>query len=401
MKNAIAAIIIAAALLTGCATPVPGPTETPTHAVVPPTATPTLPSETPTTTATHTPTATPAATPTFEPTSTPTSIPTYNLSGTVFFDYNGNGLRDQGEPAIEGAPIRVAGLSTTSEPDGTYSVAGVPAGTQQVYVESPTQEPATAFRYINRFLGWVDIPAYEMNGVSVPAQHLADTEVDAIDRPLSVVLTNDERLDMALMLGFLTLPFLESDVPNPVIWNYFDVNNDQIICEGRQWSADGSASNYDGTYHTLGGGDPDSPEAGAQDGHTGLDCSVPLNTYVVHAGPRSQVFSLLIKEDGEKMVHTMFQDPSGPQMFKNTYGHLNAQIVELDTIVYRGQIVGLSGNSGSSPYLQLHFDLSRTTPGRCIEYLDPFRTTIPYSTLDNFAGSLASYWTVDNDPQFP
>jgi hypothetical protein len=109
----------------------------------------------------------------------------------VFFDYNGNGLRDGGEPPIEGVPIRVAGLTTTSGPDGSYSLAAVPDGNQQLYVESPTQEPATAFRYINRFLGWVDIPAYEINGVSVPAQHLADTEVDPIDQPLSVLLTDD------------------------------------------------------------------------------------------------------------------------------------------------------------------------------------------------------------------
>ena len=65
-------------------------------------------------TPTAAPTATPTATPTTEPTSTPTSIPTYTFSGTVFFDYNGNGVRDGGEPLIEGTAIRVAGLSTTT-----------------------------------------------------------------------------------------------------------------------------------------------------------------------------------------------------------------------------------------------------------------------------------------------
>lgn len=118
MKKTIAAIIIAGALLAGCAAPAPGPTGTPTQEMVVPTATAVAPTEVPTATPTDTPTSTPTATPTPEPTNTPTPIPTYALSGTVFFDYNGNGLRDEGEPPIEGAPIRVAGLSTTSGPDG-------------------------------------------------------------------------------------------------------------------------------------------------------------------------------------------------------------------------------------------------------------------------------------------
>jgi hypothetical protein len=48
----------------------------------------------------------------------------------VVFDYTGNAWRDEGEPPIEGVPIRVAGLSTTSGPDGCQSLAGVPAGGQ-------------------------------------------------------------------------------------------------------------------------------------------------------------------------------------------------------------------------------------------------------------------------------
>ena len=121
MNTTLAAMLISGILLGGCATPVAGPEATPTGGAVVPTAT---------------------AAP-------PTPVPTYTVSGTVFFDYNGDGLRDEGEPPIEGVPIRVAGLSTTSGPDGRYSLAGVPAGRQRVQVESPTQETATAFRYMS------------------------------------------------------------------------------------------------------------------------------------------------------------------------------------------------------------------------------------------------------------
>ncbi len=132
MNNTIPVIILGA-LLAGCATQTTGPTATPTQGAVMPTGTTALHTALPTVTPTETPTCTPTATPTPEPTNTPTPVRTHTLSGTVFFDYNGNGLRDGGEPPIQGVPIRVAGLSTTSGRDGSYSLAGVPAGSRQVY----------------------------------------------------------------------------------------------------------------------------------------------------------------------------------------------------------------------------------------------------------------------------
>lgn len=72
MKKTIAATIIVAALLAGCATPAPAPTPTPTQGVAAPAATTVPPTEPPSATPTDTATSKPTTTPTPEPPKTPT-----------------------------------------------------------------------------------------------------------------------------------------------------------------------------------------------------------------------------------------------------------------------------------------------------------------------------------------
>ncbi|MBM4429683.1 MAG: hypothetical protein FJ026_04945, partial [Chloroflexi bacterium] len=120
------------------------------------------------------------------PTPTPTIIPGHSsLSGRVFFDYNGSGLQEQEEPGIPGVLVHVdsvgSALHAVTAADGSYSIPNVPTGAHRLYIQSPTQDSATAFQYINVFKGWVNIAAYEINGVQVPAQHLPDTEIRPID----------------------------------------------------------------------------------------------------------------------------------------------------------------------------------------------------------------------------
>lgn len=48
-----------------------------------------------------------------QPTPTPTLMPGhYYLSGRVFFDYNGSGLQEEGEPGIQGVPVYVDSLGS-------------------------------------------------------------------------------------------------------------------------------------------------------------------------------------------------------------------------------------------------------------------------------------------------
>jgi murein DD-endopeptidase MepM/ murein hydrolase activator NlpD len=74
--------------------------------------------------------------------------------------------------------------------------------------------------------------------------------------------------------------------------------------------------------------------------------------------------------------------------------------------VYRGQIVGLSGNTGinSGGYPQLHFNLQDNKPQNNVNgwtYIDINRYIVNLNPLPvNFWGSPVSYWTSDNNPQF-
>lgn len=76
-------------------------------------------------------------------------------------------------------------------------------------------------------------------------------------------------------------------------------------------------------------------------------------------------------------------------------GHLYAYVVHLGQRVYRGQIIGLLGMSGST-WAHLHFAFHPGWEDRetdAVKTDDPFRDILDTLSL--------SYWTKDNDPQFP
>ena len=237
----VSAIIMLGALLAGCAAPIPVPTPTPTQGADTPATTAVPPTEVPSATATDTPTSRPTATPTPQPTNTPTPIPTYTLSGTVFFDYNGNGLRDEGEPPIEGVPISVGGLNTTSGPEGSYSLAGVPAGRRRIMVDAHD-----SFTYI------------------VPSV------VDArpLTRGLDIVVDGDETVVVPLARGPLTWPICGAA---STITFYFDLDN-----------RPGYVENWKG--ETASGG-RDHNQIHLVDQHNGIDVYAEPTTPIVAISP--------------------------------------------------------------------------------------------------------------------
>ena len=59
-----------------------------------------------------------------------------SIAGSVFADWNGNGLPDPGEEALAGIPVRLgASSSVTTSRDGQFSFGNVPVGEQQVGLE--------------------------------------------------------------------------------------------------------------------------------------------------------------------------------------------------------------------------------------------------------------------------
>lgn len=66
------------------------------------------------------------------------------FNGTVFFDADGDGTRDDNETTIAGATVSAAGQNATTGPDGTYSFPPVRPGTVTVTVSAQGYDDASA-----------------------------------------------------------------------------------------------------------------------------------------------------------------------------------------------------------------------------------------------------------------
>jgi SdrD B-like protein len=67
--------------------------------------------------------------------------PSFCASGVAFNDLNGNGVRDSGEPGLDGVPVRVESasgvvLTTVTAPDGSFEICGLTSG-EDFRVTSP------------------------------------------------------------------------------------------------------------------------------------------------------------------------------------------------------------------------------------------------------------------------
>jgi murein DD-endopeptidase MepM/ murein hydrolase activator NlpD len=362
MKRAL--YITLCLFLASCApTVAPTPTFAPTATfTAAPTSTAT-PTNTPTATPTATPTPQPTSTPT--PTATPTPIPTFTLFGVVFFDYNGNGIRDEGEPPIPGAKVQVGSLTATTGPDGSYTLKGVPRGRQQVRLSAP------GFRYIS-----LSVEAFQ------PAE-----------RPVAVTVEGDVRRDWGLMQGFLTLPFDSSttfsgpkgsSAPSPFgIASVFDLDpaNGQVSAY-----KPGIQSNLEATAAPW-----------VMDNHTGVDFVIPEGSKVRAAMPGTVTYTGA-DDYGGLGIWICYES------WATYYNHNSKILVKPGQKVKRGEVIALSGNTGQSGEPHLHFSLSTcTTPprwyemsaGQCKAY-DPFATTNPNAPCQS-----PGYWTVTNQPQYP
>jgi hypothetical protein len=327
-------------------------------------------------------------------------MPSYTLSGRVFFDYNGSGLQEEGEPGIQGVPVYVDSLNSalhaTTGADGSYSIPNVPPGAHQVYVQSPTQDPVTAFRYINRFLGWVDIPAYEMNGVHVPGQHLPDTEVRAIDQPINIIVSSSEKLDLPLLQGFLTLPFRKDDYPSVSQVSGFDH-------DGRV----GYVVDYRGdTELSICSSLPCPPGTG--DGHVGWDYFVPVGNWVVAATPGRLEPWTSVTGNGialQASVRSGLAHAEGEVEPMTVCGHLAKTVVEVGQAVCRGQIIAQSGISGTIlPHVHFDYLFGPPNPIEPDDYIPGGYQKDPFGVIEtvpvNFPFERHSGWTKFNDPQF-
>jgi murein DD-endopeptidase MepM/ murein hydrolase activator NlpD len=339
------------------------------------------------------------------------------------------------EPALGNYTVCKQNDCVQTDEQGNFSLPN-PSGASSasIKVTDPYADfPAWAMRYINNLKGPGFVPAYTKDvdaatmarlttipgcdidlaalvcklnetTLQVRDQHLSDTSIIPIEKGTVIKLGEDN--NVGLMQGFLTLPFVSEQVPKPFIWNYFDILSNLLFDDAGKntflSSQDGMMLNYNGMYHQIVPPASQFSEltrfvhlSGVGDSHTGLDYLVPVGNYVVSGAPTSSVWFLL----DEHTANLLF--PIAGENFETAYGHMTNLVVDLDQVVYRGQIIGISGDDGEGAVPQLHFHLGKRTPEGWY-YLDPNRYTVGLDPLpENFWGSEVSWWTNDNNPQFP
>jgi hypothetical protein len=356
-------------------------------------------------------TASPSPTPTLTPTNTP--VPLVNLEGILFFDYNGSGLREKNEPPISNFKtcLRSQDICVNTDENGHFVFSNIaPVGTTKYldFVDPNADNPRLAFKYINRWEGSVNIPAYEFNSIQVPEQNLNDTEIIPIDEGIEI-RTGDKN-NIALTQGFLTLPFRSQDY-------------NLIYCIGMydHDTRNGPLMNYQGSSEPNIGRCANLPGG---DGHLGTDFFVPEGTFLVAPFP-GYITDEFVNPDNQarvaRLANTEFIDRPDYYLVA-ILGHHSTPLISdipshaiwsdrFGSKVYRGQIILLSGKTGTYNAPHLHFNIcgnlipgvkeSSDHPGfQCwdpygIEF-DPDIVGFPIDKLD-----LVSDWTVYNNPVSP
>jgi murein DD-endopeptidase MepM/ murein hydrolase activator NlpD len=223
----------------------------------------------------------------------------------------------------------------------------VPACSQQIFVESPSHEPATAFRYIS-----LSLEAFQ-----------------PVDEPIALTVTGNTSLDIALMQGYLTLPFSCDCDTSP--WNYFDLDPSPSI------------RNYLGDSTQFSPGE----RRGTDDGHPGIDFYLPIGTPLYAMAPG--VVENGANDTGALWVAIRVEGitVSGSVMVCHV-GHISEYRVANGATVKRGEPIAISGSTGTA-WPHVHMQLNGEGGPS-----DVYRDTL--------APRSVSYWTVDNNPQcFP
>jgi hypothetical protein len=298
---------------------------------------------------------------------TTTSVPTYRIFGKIFFDHNGNGKQDQGEPDVPDVAIALDGKNVTAtNSTGWYLITSVVEGNHTIRPFPPARfrymcESASEFRSTKEYYG--------------------------------ISVGNSTRKDIGLMEGFLTLP-TPSGVPYEVDRFYDrDPDPDKYLW----WNG---VTGYDRNMNR-----------GYSPNHDGIDYYLKEGNPLVSPAPGT-VESINYEDPGGNYI--IIRHANG---YRTSCGHISKAVVNVGEQVTRGQIIAISGKSGRNTelanYPHNHF---RLTYGRTMA-IDPYAPTFKmppqYSGYYDLQGgahwvsspiesspNMDSHWTKNNDPQY-
>jgi murein DD-endopeptidase MepM/ murein hydrolase activator NlpD len=268
-----------------------------------------------------------------------------SLQGRLFFDYNGNGIQDAGEPAVLGAKVQLTDNAqkvvtvTLTDSAGDYKLEDVPAGRYGLSLLADKK-----FRYMCR-----SVKEFR----AIDTGYVLNLNTGYLD---DMPLVKNQKMDFGLMEGYLTLPFPRGTQEFRQR-SYVDVGH-------------GNVGDWQGKTQTY-------PL------HQGTDFFVPEGTKILAAAP-GMVTSNRYEEDNGNVMG--IDHLNGDMTW---YAHLNSGVGRLDEMVSRGHVIGLSGHTGrlSGNWPHVHFGVYKRS------MIDPYRDLLDPNSV--------SLWTVDNEPQYP
>ena len=143
------------------------------------------------------------------PTETPSPIPFADLEGTLFFDKNGNGLKDETEPSVVGFGVctKAQEICVNSDAEGNFKIEKIALPDVEIplrFIDPNKDTPSLAFRYVNIWKGEAVLPPYVYNNINVREQRLNDTSTKLLSE--GIVIKAGEKVNIGLMQGIVTLP---------------------------------------------------------------------------------------------------------------------------------------------------------------------------------------------------
>lgn len=267
------------------------------------------------------------------------------IMGVAFCDFNGNGIYEADEPLVQGVK-----LEFVSSADGErYTVETDAFG--QYYLELPVD------RYALHIIV-KDITGH--NGQPYRYLSVSKSEFRPLYSPIDIDVKPNTKFDIALMQGYLTLPFPRGTRETRER-SYVSIMVDSGIA--RDWR---------GVPHW-------------RSDHLGTDFMIPTGTPILAAAPGIVTESRWSDDDGNLIS---IRHPDGNLTI---YCHLSERNVRPGDHVSRGDKIGASGNTGRlvGPNSHLHFQFG----GFGLARIDPYRDVNDPDSVN--------YWTKDNDPQFP
>ena len=193
--------------------------------------------------------------------------------------------------------------------------------------------------YQNRYVKPVTVPAYEMNGIQVPEQHLTQTHLMKISNTYYVI-AGEKDIVIGLLQGVLPYPLVSG---KSQIRSFSD--HDPRAGYGLDWREKTAVIKLDG-----------SPESGANvDNLNGVDITGEEGGFVYSAGFGMAAIRNLNGSPNEIIVMV----DNYPRLFE--YSHLDTLLISGTQEVFTGMIIGTIGKKdGESGPPYFHFEVGNT-----------------------------------------